>query len=133
MPFIEQRKSCSVAEAVATLRQPLRRKNLSESRCFDKENENPIKSNAASRIMDHRLMLQEHVRRIRGRRIEHDELDEMHDPEQKTSPQRANRYSPGARAVTRTLQKVRTVRSADRTPKSDVRLFPNSHTTSILE
>ena len=31
----------------------------------------------------------------------------------------------GARAVTRTPQKVRTVRSADRTPKSGVRLFPN--------
>ena len=31
----------------------------------------------------------------------------------------------GARVVNQTSQKVRTVRSADRTPKLGVRLFPN--------
>jgi len=110
-----------VAEACATLRLPFRRKNLSESEKSseqeDKENQNPScgssasginhnlkssnKNSDQSRFLDHhRLMLQEHVRRIRGRQLEEEqELHEQHhdqhpeqqqQPKTSSSPQRAN-------------------------------------------
>ena len=105
-----------MAEACATLRLPFRRKNLSESEKSeqDKENQNPSCSSAStsggnnhlkssndqSRFLDHhRLMLQEHVRRIRGRQLEeeqelhehHDQHPEQQQPKTSSSPQRANR------------------------------------------
>ena len=82
----QQKPKTSVAEAVATLRPPLRRKNLSE--CENKPEQ------AINNVLDHRLMLKEHVRRIRGRLEHEQELDENQDPNQNpktSSPQRANR------------------------------------------
>ena len=112
----------NVVEAVATLnRQPLRRKNLSEcdnshlhrkisylenqlqNRPTSNQNQqNPPAAPGAGgagaggiNLNDHRFLLQEHVRRIRGRLDQHDDEDddENQDPEQpkSNSPQRVNR------------------------------------------
>ena len=91
---LEVKQQPQLAEAVATLSRGPRKKNLSEC---DKENHDPVAY--------HRLLLQEHVRRIRGQRRLDEAEDEPHElpppaadhhvanvEHHRNSPYRTNRY-----------------------------------------
>lgn len=78
-------KPLNVGEAIATLdlrkNQSIRRKNLSECE-QDKENHDPSRFE---------VMLQEHVRRIRGQIVEEQEINHNELPQDQESPQKSSR------------------------------------------